>query len=293
MTEPERAGGAPAVTRSIRILDLLAERRGQTVTLTEIARTLGLAKSSVSNLCLALEEGGLVRRTAAGYLLGRRTVELGSAYLSGFDQIREFYRICEESDVLRRQLVQIAMLDGARVLYLAVHEGRERFPLSASVGDRYPASATAVGTVLLSELSPERVAALYWDPQEFVGFTERSTSTIAQLAGQTGRHPGAGLRPGRGRGALLRARGGRAGARQRVREPVLRARRLDRAPHRGGPGAGECAGRPAGRGGDAHPATIADRLTEPAGRAGTQGATVNPPAARIRSGCPKTRTYRV
>jgi DNA-binding IclR family transcriptional regulator len=181
VTGPERGGGAPAVTRSIRILDLLAERRGQTVTLTEIARTLGLAKSSVSNLCAALEEGGLVRRTAAGYLLGRRTVELGSAYLSGFDQIREFYRICEESDVLRRQLVQIAMLDGARVLYLAVHEGRERFPLSASVGDRYPASATAVGTVLLSELSPERVAALYWDPREFVGFTERSTSTIAQL----------------------------------------------------------------------------------------------------------------
>ena len=38
--------------------------------------------------------------------------------------------------MLRRQLVQIAMLDGARVLYLAVHEGRERFPLSANVGDR-------------------------------------------------------------------------------------------------------------------------------------------------------------
>ena len=44
--------------------------------------------------------------------------------------------------MLRRQLVQIAMLDGARVLYLAVHEGRERFPLSANVGDRYPASVT-------------------------------------------------------------------------------------------------------------------------------------------------------
>jgi DNA-binding IclR family transcriptional regulator len=132
-------------------------------------------------MCAALEEGGLVRRTAAGYLLGRRTVELGSAYLSGFDQIREFYRVCEESPILRRQLVQIAMLDGARVLYLAVHEGRERFPLSASVGDRYPASATAVGTILLSELTPERVAALYWDQREFVGFTERSTSTIAQL----------------------------------------------------------------------------------------------------------------
>src|SRR6476660_7059951 len=181
VTGPERAGGAPAVTRSIRILDLLAEQPGQTLTLSEIARTLGLAKSSVSNLCTALEEGGLVRRTSAGYLLGRRTVELGSAYLSGFDQIREFYRVCEESEVLRRQLVQIAMLDGARVLYLAVHEGRERFPLSANVGDRYPASATAVGTALLSERPPEKVAELDGDPRELVGFTERSTTTLAQL----------------------------------------------------------------------------------------------------------------
>ena len=181
-TDPERsAGNAPAVTRAIRVLDLLAQARGQIRTLTEIARELGLAKSSVSNLCVALEEGGLVRRTGGGYLLGRRTVELGGAYLSGFDQIREFYRVCEDSEVLRRQLVQIAMLDGARVLYLAVHEGRERFPLSANVGDRYPASATAVGTALLSELTPAQVAELYWDPRELVGFTERSTSTLTDL----------------------------------------------------------------------------------------------------------------
>jgi len=105
-TEPERAAGnTPAVTRAIRILDLLAETPGQTRTLSEIARELGIAKSSVSNLCVALEDGGLVRRTGAGYLLGRSTVELGGAFLSGFDQIREFYRACEDSEVLRRQLV--------------------------------------------------------------------------------------------------------------------------------------------------------------------------------------------
>lgn len=180
--EPDRpTGNAPAVTRAVRILDLLAESPRQIRTLTEIARQLSLAKSSVSNLCVALEEGGLIRRSGGGYLLGRRTVELGGAFLTGFDQIREFYRVCEDSEVLRRQLVQIAMLDGARVLYLAVHEGRERFPLSANVGDRYPASVTAVGTALLSELSPAEVAELYWDPSQLVGFTERSTTTLTAL----------------------------------------------------------------------------------------------------------------
>jgi DNA-binding IclR family transcriptional regulator len=48
-TEPDRAAGnGPAVTRAIRVLDLLAAGRGRLRTLTEIARELGLPKSSVS-----------------------------------------------------------------------------------------------------------------------------------------------------------------------------------------------------------------------------------------------------
>jgi DNA-binding IclR family transcriptional regulator len=179
--EIERGAQAPAVLKAVRILDLLAQSPGRAKALSEIARDLGIAKSSTSNLCASLEEGGLIRRTDGGYLLGRRTVELGSAYLAGFDQIREFYRLCDESDVLSHHLVQIAMLDGARVLYLAVHEGRERFPLSASVGDRYPASATAVGTALLAELSPADIEALYRDPSQLVTLTNRSTADLASL----------------------------------------------------------------------------------------------------------------
>jgi DNA-binding IclR family transcriptional regulator len=181
MSDATSGALAPAVVKAVRILDLLAASPGRARPLSEIAREVGIAKSSTSNLCATLEEVGLLRRTEGGYLLGRRTVELGSAYLAGFDQIREFYRICEESDVLRDQLVQVAMLDGARVLYLAVYEGRERFPLSASVGDRYPASATAVGTALLAELSPRAIEALYSEPGHLVSLTNRSTADLESL----------------------------------------------------------------------------------------------------------------
>ncbi len=180
-TTDDRVALAPAVLKAIRILDLLAASPGRPKPLSDIARELQIAKSSTSNLCGSLEEGGLIRRTENGFLLGRRTVELGSAYLAGFDQIREFYRICEESEILHRQLVQIAMLDGVRALYLAVYEGRERFPLSASVGDRYPASATAVGTALLAELPRERIEELYREPSHLVSLTNRSTSDLLSL----------------------------------------------------------------------------------------------------------------
>lgn len=180
-SKQESNTSAPAVLRATRILDLLSETPSRPRPLSEIARELHLAKSSTSSLCASLVQGGLIRQVESGFLLGRRVVDLASSYLAGFDQVREFYRICDECPVLRRQLVQIAMLDGVRVLYLAVYEGRERFPLSASVGDRYPASATAVGTALLSELPSERIDELYREPQHLVTLTDRTTADLPSL----------------------------------------------------------------------------------------------------------------
>jgi IclR family transcriptional regulator, blcABC operon repressor len=180
----EAAGGgspAPAAARAVAILTLLAEAHGAPLGLAEIARALGIAKSSTFNLCAVLEDGGLVQRGDAGYTLGRRTVELGGAYLATFDQVREFYKICSDSDRLSHELLQIAVLDGTDVLYLARHEGRAPLRLSASIGDRYPASVTAVGNALLALLDPDEVAARFAEPRTLPALTDRSTTTLAGL----------------------------------------------------------------------------------------------------------------
>ena len=51
---------APAVTRALRILGLLAESAGVPQSLSDIARALGIAKSSTANLCQVLEDGAIV-----------------------------------------------------------------------------------------------------------------------------------------------------------------------------------------------------------------------------------------
>ena len=172
---------APAVTRSIRILGLLADAHGRALALSDIARAIGAAKSSTSNLCAVLEENGLIQRRDGGFVLGRRTVELGGAYIASFDQVREFYRLAAESPLLSHELMQIAVLDGTEVLYLARHEGRAPLRLTASIGDRFPAAPTAVGNALLSLLTPDEVAARFVGPDAFPKRTERSTSSLAQL----------------------------------------------------------------------------------------------------------------
>ncbi|MPV37528.1 helix-turn-helix domain-containing protein [Georgenia subflava] len=171
---------APAVTRAAALLDLLAQAHGG-LGLTEIARALGLAKSSTSNICVALEQAGLIARRETGYVLGRQVARLGGAYLRGFDLVREFYRVCEASQVLSRELLQLALLDGTQVLYLARHEGRAPLRLSATVGDRFPAPITAVGTALLSRLDPAEVRERFADPVTLPVWTDSSVRTVEDL----------------------------------------------------------------------------------------------------------------
>lgn len=166
----------------MQVLDLLAERGGEPVTLTDLARALGAAKSSTSNICVALEDAGMIARETRGYTLGRHTAELGGAWLAQFDQVAEFYRACHHSPVLRSELVQMAVLHGTDVLYLARHDGRSPLRLSAgaNVGDHYPASVTALGNAILSTMSPLQVDALYRDVP-LPRYTARSTQTVEHL----------------------------------------------------------------------------------------------------------------
>lgn len=172
---------APAVSRSLRILGLLERADGVPLPLGDLARGIGAAKSSTSNLCQALEEGGMIVRTGGGYLLGRRTVELGGAYIAQFNQMREFYTFCAQAELLRHEVVQIAMLHGTEAVYLARHEGRAPMRLTASIGSRFPAAPTAVGNALLTTLTDAEIGDRFSGPQHFPQLTERSVRTLPAL----------------------------------------------------------------------------------------------------------------
>lgn len=172
---------APAVSRSLRILTLLAEAEGVPMTLSDIARALGVAKSSTANLCAVLEEGAMIERESGGYRLGRRTAELGGAFAQQFNQVREFYGVVAASPVLHREVVQIAMLDGADALYLARHEGRSPYRLGTPLGSRLPAALSATGVALLAQLDDDAVRALLGGSEPFPPLTPESITTVDEL----------------------------------------------------------------------------------------------------------------
>lgn len=174
---------APAVTRGIRLLGLLADAR-RPLNLTELAAGLGLAKSSTANLCLALEAARMIERTAQGYRLGLRAAELGGAFAAQFNQVREFYAVCDSSPVLAPELVQVAILDGADALYIARHEGSRSLRIGTPLGSRLPAALSATGRAMLSTFSDAEVTALLGPGAVFPAATENSTRDLAGLLGR-------------------------------------------------------------------------------------------------------------
>jgi IclR family transcriptional regulator, blcABC operon repressor len=171
---------APAVTRAVALLEELA-RSPHPLTLTELARRLDLAKSTVANLCAALEGTGMARRTDIRWALGYKVVELGQGFLAGTDLVTEFRRLAQELPAGRDETVLLAVLDGTDVLYLARHDGSQPVRLASDVGRRLPAVVTALGKAMLASLPDEELRARLAGEVELPQLTPRSHPTKAAL----------------------------------------------------------------------------------------------------------------
>jgi IclR family transcriptional regulator, blcABC operon repressor len=147
---------APAAFRAIQVLDALA-LSPHASTVTEIASTIPLAKSSVSNLLVTLEAAGMVRRSRSGWTLAYKALELGQSVLASTDLVGEFRRIVAVSPYLRADTTLLAVLDGTDVLYLARHDGQQQVRLASDIGRRLPAVVTSLGKAMLATLPEDEL----------------------------------------------------------------------------------------------------------------------------------------
>ena len=171
---------APAVTRAAAILDLLAENGSVPAGPSELARRLGLPKSSIANICGALADAGLVRRVGTGFTLGRKLAELGGAYLTSVDLVQEFYEACNELPTGSEETIQLAVLDGVEMTYLARHDGQQPVRLTSQIGRRLPASVTATGKAALASIEDADVKRRF-EGRELPVLTPRSLATVDAL----------------------------------------------------------------------------------------------------------------
>ncbi|MBQ1023603.1 IclR family transcriptional regulator [Micromonospora sp. C95] len=151
-TVPEEFQPVKSAGRTLDLLELLAERP-QPWALADLARALGIPKSSLHGLLRTLVGRGWVQTDESGnrFRLGLRALRVGAAYLDGDDQVGLLSGVLDELSRRFGEAVHLGRLDGDQVVYLAKRESVHRLRLYSAIGRRLPAHATALGKALLAE----------------------------------------------------------------------------------------------------------------------------------------------
>lgn len=156
-----RPDGVPSVVRAVRILEAVGNAV-RPPTLGELARTLGIPKSTAHDLCTTLvQERLLVRSPEGRFRLGVRVLELYRAYDAASDLSAAFAEVCDELLPRHEETLVLSVLDGREVVYVACRNGTQPIAVNYRIGLRLPAHCTATGKAILSALPEERVRQLF------------------------------------------------------------------------------------------------------------------------------------
>lgn len=176
---------APALLRGAAILDLVASAP-QGMTLSDIARALDLAKSTVHGLCETLCQLDLLRLEGRGYRMGAQALVWAQAFRSNSSVVEEFHRLIRLHPDLQHYTVSLSVLDRGDVAYLASHQTAQPLGMTFSPGTRLPAIYTATGKMILSRLPAPQLAEILNAPWPRA-LTPRSVDTKRALDDQLAR----------------------------------------------------------------------------------------------------------
>jgi IclR family transcriptional regulator, KDG regulon repressor len=172
----KRSAGISAV---LDVLDAL-DRHGP-VTLAQLSRETGIAKSTLHRVCSTMgERGWVTRHPGSGNIeLGSRVALLAranpaSALTAGF------YGLARTLIERHNETTCLAVLDGCESVFIAKHETTHAVRLVTAVGSRLPAFASASGRVMLADLPEHDVAAMY-EGAELVTPTGRRLKGLPEL----------------------------------------------------------------------------------------------------------------
>ena len=133
----------PGLARGLEILRLFSRER-RAIAPPEMAKELGIPRSTVFRLVQTLEQMGFLERTEGGhaYRLGVAVLGLGFEYLASLE-ITELARpVLEQLRDDTGLTTHLVIRDGRDVVIVFKAVGRSRFTSSVNVGTRLPAHAT-------------------------------------------------------------------------------------------------------------------------------------------------------
>lgn len=181
---PEDGGDKYVVPALERGLKLLAEfsRDNRRLGPPELARRLGLPRSTVFRLLNTLEAMGFLERVEGGseYRLGLAVLRLGFEYLASLELTELGQPLIERLCDHVRYPCNLVVRDGRSIVYVAKVTPPTPLTSSVRVGTRLPAHATVLGRILLEDLSLSDLRKIY--PEERLqSYSESTPKTVIEL----------------------------------------------------------------------------------------------------------------
>jgi IclR family pca regulon transcriptional regulator len=155
-------------------------RERPTLTLSEVADETGLARAAARRFLLTLKELGYVGSDGRRFSLKPRVLELGYSYLSSLPVWEIARPHLEELAETVRETTSASVLDGTDIVFVVRVETKRIMSMTLGVGSRLPAWATAMGRVLLADLSPARLDA-YFAQVKLDRLSERTVTNKREL----------------------------------------------------------------------------------------------------------------
>jgi IclR family KDG regulon transcriptional repressor len=149
------------VAKAMRVLAFVAES-GREVTLSEVARHVGLPKTTVFRYLYTLLQAEFLAHGAARdrYRAGPRlAASVGGA--GDLERLRHLaLPVMAELGRRFNETVNLGVASQGRVVYVEMIESSRALRMQARIGDRHPLHSTALGKAILAFLPPDRRDAL-------------------------------------------------------------------------------------------------------------------------------------
>jgi IclR family pca regulon transcriptional regulator len=150
------------------------------LTLSEVARSVGITPATARRILLTLEELGYVRSDSRRFSLTPRVLALGWAYLSSLDLGELAGPFMEELSAKTRESCSIATLDLPDIVYVARVPTSRIMTVALGVGARLPAYPTSMGRVLLADLADNELTS-YLSTLQAESLTARTVTSADKL----------------------------------------------------------------------------------------------------------------
>ncbi len=151
--------GAPSVKKAFAILSAISSAKDG-MGVSDLAKKLKMAKSTVHGMTSALEELGAAMRDplTKKYKLGFTLLEIGRSAYAQIDLQTSARPVTEKLMEKTRTSVFLGILNWDQVTILDIVESRQDLNITAPVGSTIPLFAGAVGKVFLASMAEEQAA---------------------------------------------------------------------------------------------------------------------------------------